>query len=57
MPIGFGCVEVAGDREPSVKHGGRRHIRVPSDREEMETVSEDSLPRTLAMKGRENGKD
>lgn len=57
MPIEFGCVEVAGDREPSVKHGGRRHIRVPSDREEMETASEDSLPRTLAMKGRENGKD
>lgn len=55
--IGFGCVEVVGDREFFVKYGGRRYIRVFLDREEMEIVSEDSFLRTLVMKGRENGKD
>lgn len=51
MFIGFGCVEVVGDREFFVKYGGRRYIRVFLDREEMEIVSEDSFLRTLVMEG------
>lgn len=37
MPTGFGGERVAGDQQPSVKRGGSCHVRVPSDREEVET--------------------